>query len=315
MKKCRFLFGTSILLTALLSACGDSGSSTSPDVVVSSSSIADDNVYSSSSVLAWDSVPAALQYMIDSLPEMNPVTPPCKTDSTDTCEYESLIDDRDGQVYKVVKIGDQVWMAQNLNFETGNSVCFGDADSNCVEYGRFYTWAEAMDSAAVFSTNGEGCGHEHECSPTYPVQGICPEGWHLPTRDEWWILLRAVVDTSFRGNQLDTAGSMAGMVLKSTSGWNASEYGGWYIPCNDSIFCFVPSGNGTDEYGFTALPVSKQSLLGEWEYGDDASFWSSSESDEIPGCAGVMGLTGAYFKASLFDSRMYNRKSIRCLKD
>ena len=313
MKKSLLLLGTGIFLTALFSACGDNGSST--DVVDSSSSVADDNGYSSSSVWAWDTLPAALQYMADSLPEMNPTTPPCKTDSTDTCEYGSLTDDRDGQTYKTVKIGDQVWMAQNLNFETGNSVCFEDADSNCVEYGRFYTWAEAMDSAAVFSTNGEGCGHEHECSPTYPVQGICPEGWHLPTRDEWWILLRAVVDTSFRGNQLDTAGSMAGMVLKSTSGWNASEYGGWYIPCNDSIFCFVPSGNGTDEYGFTALPVSKQSLLGEWEYGDYASFWSSSESDEIPGCAGVMGLTGAYFKASLFDSRMDNRKSIRCLKD
>ena len=274
VKKSLLLLGTGIFLTALFSACGDNGSST--DVDDSSSSVADDNGYSSSSVWAWDTLPAALQYMADSLPEMNPTTPPCKTDSTDTCEYGSLTDDRDGQTYKTVKIGDR---------------------------------------AAVFSTNGEGCGHEHECSPTYPVQGICPEGWHLPTRDEWWILLRAVVDTSFRGNQLDTAGSMAGMVLKSTSGWNASEYGGWYIPCNDSISCFVPSGNGTDEYGFTALPVSKQSLLGEWEYGDYAYFWSSSESDETPGCAGVMGLTGAYFKASLFDSRMYNRKSIRCLKD
>ena len=105
-------------------------------------------------------------------------------------DYGEIVDDRDCQTYKTVKIGDQVWMAENLNFETENSWCGGGKDSiegDCSKYGRLYTWAAANDA--------------------------CPEGWHLPDTTEWNKLFTAV------GGK-----STAGKKLKSQSGWK--DYGG-----------------------------------------------------------------------------------------
>ena len=102
----------------------------------------------------------------------------CKTEKKDNCEYGSLTDDRDGQTYKTVKIGEQIWMAENLNYEELNSYCYNDSAEYCAKYGRLYTWAAAMDSAGEWSNNGRACGlNMMTCSPKYPVRGICPEGW------------------------------------------------------------------------------------------------------------------------------------------
>ena len=174
----------------------------------------------------------------------------------------TMTDSRDGQTYKTVKIGNQVWMAENLNYAytgvpynySGNtsdstSWCYSNAAANCTKYGRLYTWAAAMDSVGTWSTNGKGCGYGKTCSPTYPVRGVCPEGWHLPTQTEWNTLFTAV------GGQ-----STAGKMLKSTSGWNSSD-------------------NGTDAYSFSALPAGYRYSSGNFILeGSFASFWSSSES-------------------------------------
>jgi len=224
----------------------------------------------------------------------------------ETGKYGEILDERDSQVYKTVQIGEQIWMAQNLNYAyTGvpfdyegytsdsTSWCYDNDPANCDKYGRLYTWAAAMDSVGEWSTNGKGCGFCKICSVASAgsatlVRGICPSGWHLPKKAEFETLFTAVGGSS-------TAGTM----LKSTSGWD--DYKG-------------ESGNGTDAYGFSALPagyrwdVGNYSLLGSLAY-----FWSATEERGF--YAYVMGLYYKHEYGNLGDDDKKYVYSIRCVKD
>ncbi|WP_290723937.1 fibrobacter succinogenes major paralogous domain-containing protein [Fibrobacter sp. UBA2449] len=209
----------------------------------------------------------------------------------------TLTDSRDGQTYKTVKIGTQTWMAENLNytyngvpynfsgnFSDSTSWCYGNDPANCAKYGRLYTWAAAMDSVGMWSTNGKDCGYNKMCSPTYPVRGVCPEGWHLPTYTEWNTLFTAV-----------GVSSTAGEVLKSTSGWDSS-------------------GNGTDAFGFSALPAGGRDYNGNY-YGEDnyALFWSSSERGSGRACNTFLIYSN---DCARIDNDFKNYAfSVRCVKD
>ncbi|MCI6874508.1 fibrobacter succinogenes major paralogous domain-containing protein, partial [Hallerella sp.] len=196
--------------------------------------------------------------------------------------------------YKTVKIGEQVWMAENLNYADSvktpslkeNSWCYGNVAANCEKYGRLYTWAAAIDSVklATDADNPLDCGYGKTCGLSGTVQGICPSGWHLPSRDEWDTLITAVGGSS-----------TAGTALKSTSGWSSDE---------------GPSGNGTDAFGFSALPAG--SLPSSLRV--DAHFWSSTEFDSY--YAYSMYLLDDYDCADLEagDNKFF-RYSVRCLKD
>ena len=92
---------------------------------------------------------------------------------------DSIIDGRDGQKYKIVKIDRLWWFAQNLNYETENSHCYNDSTKYCDKYGRLYTWAAAVGKSE------EECGERHVCNLSLPVQGVCPSGWHVPANYEW----------------------------------------------------------------------------------------------------------------------------------
>ena len=110
---------------------------------------------------------------------------------------DAFVDSRDGHIYKTVTVGKAVWMYENLAYEykiknaSGDSVSYGNVyRSTSTMRERYYTAAAALDSAAVFSTNTQGCGFYgfdslKTCSSTLPARGICPEGWHLPTSTEW----------------------------------------------------------------------------------------------------------------------------------
>jgi uncharacterized protein (TIGR02145 family) len=138
---------------------------------------------------------------------------------------ETFTDDRDGKTYKWVRIGTQVWMAENLDYETG-SRCYGNDPANCEIYGRLYDWATAM--ALPNSCNSYDCTSQVQARH----QGICPSGWHLPSDAEW----QRLVD--FIGDEI-----LAGGKLKATSGWGNS--------------------NGIDFYGFAALP-SRSNVAAWW---------------------------------------------------
>ena len=175
-------------------------------------------------------------------------------------------------------------MAENLNFEMDNSYCYNDSAEYCDKYGRLYTWAAAMDSAGTWSTNGKGCGYGKGCSPTYPVRGVCPEGWHLPTQTEWNTLFTAVGDSSVVGTK-----------LKSTAGWNSN-------------------GNGTDAFSFSALPAGFRDYNGDYDVeGSDACFWSSTRNGSY--YAYYMYLYYFNDTAKLRSVNKYNGFSVRCLKD
>ncbi|MBR5693359.1 MAG: hypothetical protein IKX42_06665 [Fibrobacter sp.] len=159
-----------------------------------------------------------------------------------------LKDTRDNQQYPIVRIENDIWMAKNLNYryhqKTYNgaagdtsSYCYDNLASNCAKYGRLYIWSAAMDSVAKFSTKSRGCGYGKSCSPTYPVQGVCPKGWHLPTKAEWSALRATAKD------------------LKSKTEWNGDNTYG---------FNALPSG-----YYFNGAFRTEENGI--------AYFWTSSE--------------------------------------
>ena len=224
---------------------------------------------------------------------------PCKTETEDNCEYGTVLDDRDGQTYKTVKIGTQTWMAENLNYAyTGvpfdhgyytsdsTSWCYDNDPANCAKYGRLYTWAAAMDSVGKWSTNGKGCGYTNTCSPTYPVRGICPEGWHLPSYDEWNTLFTAVGGIS-----------TAGAKLKSQTGWAAY----------DGI-------TNEDTFGFSALPAGYRDDCGDYyDVGYGAYFWSLTEGNSRRTYL-VNLYYGNDYADLYYNGKNYGR-SVRCVKD
>lgn len=214
---------------------------------------------------------------------------PCKGDD---CEYGTLTDDRDGKTYKTVKIGNQWWMAENLNYaypaldmtsDTSN-FCYKHEEHYCGTYGRLYQWSAAMDGAGLFSTNGAGCGYSYRaCSPTYPVQGVCPTGWHLPTHEEWNVLLAAVGGTD-----------SAGLMLKSSRDWD--------------------DGFGVDAYGFSALPAGS-SDNGNYFYdlGVVGIFWTSTEYYNR--FAIYVSLHANSVDAAMLPGIKGDKYSVRCVMD
>ena len=220
----------------------------------------------------------------------------------------TLTDSRDGQTYKTVKIGNQTWMAENLNFDykiDGKSFGVYYADS-VKEFGRYYNLAASMDSAAVFSTNGKGCGvpvleqcdrktepgcksHYIFCETVYPVRGVCPEGWHLPDTTEWRQLFKEVGESA---HALEAVGN---------NRWP----------------------DATDEYGFSALAAGVYWLSGGFgqvsDVGSAALFSTSTQGHRWLICApcGLMddGSLIANGHGADFQSDYSGYHSVRCVKD
>jgi uncharacterized protein (TIGR02145 family) len=107
--------------------------------------------------------------------------------NAEKCEYGTLVDSIDGLTYKTVKIGNQVWMAENFGSKTGD-FCYDDDAENCTKYGRLYTW--------------------------FIARSVCPNGWHLPSKKEFETLLGAVGGTENSAKK-----------LKSSSGWDENGNG------------------------------------------------------------------------------------------
>ena len=206
--------------------------------------------------------------------------------------YGSMIDERDGKIYKTVEIGSQIWMAENLNYDDSiatpslkdRSWCLHNVAENCEVSGRRYTWEAAMDFEVT------GCSYDSTCSVSMPVQGICPSGWHLPDTTEWNELFTAVGGIS-----------VAAEKLRSHTGWSLA-------------------GN-KDPFGFSALPVGcfpdNPILSTEGHY---AGFWSATSAHDTSrfnhGQAYAIEMHAQHENAEF--GRNYKitfANSIRCIKD
>ncbi len=207
-----------------------------------------------------------------------------------------ITDSRDGKTYQTVQIGEQCWMAENLKYlpnvvgpgtgsqttphyyvygYNGTNVTDAKATANYNTYGVLYNWPAAMNGAASSTTNPSG------------VQGVCPDGWHLPSDAEWTELTDYLGGTSDAGGKLKETG---------TTHWNS------------------PNTGATNETGFTALPGGSRSYLGTFDgIGSVGYWWSATEDHPL----------GAWYRSMLYSVSGVGRSnlgkvvgcSVRCLRD
>ena len=215
--------------------------------------------------------------------ENQPSSAESDTSSEEFCvENECfVIDKRDGNVYRVIEIGEQLWMAQDLMYEIVNQQCFDESVNDCAKYDGLYSWSAAMDSAGNFSLNGLGCGDGLVCVPASPVRGICPAGWHLPNNNE----IKNMIYAMMHNSDLDLFG-------RSTF-WLSTEE-------NDQN-AFYMGLNMTEEHkSMMASPKSdlKKTLLNvrclKGKSSDGAAVVSSSSSVSVNSSSSSVGLYISY---------------------
>lgn len=208
---------------------------------------------------------------------------------------KEFCDERNGMVYRYTIIGEQTWMAQNLDYKVADSYCESrdhDNDYSCGETGRYYPWHTAMARSVM------ECGYGHECPDVvHPYQGICPDGWHLPSVDEWETLIQIVgVDTR----------------------------GYW----DKSVGLYNGHTHGEDEFGFSAIPAGilwytnhdgeiTISSSYRTEQRLSVQFWTSDEFDAENVYLFYVFADGTHYNQI---KKIYYRKSdfarsVRCVKD
>jgi len=178
-------------------------------------------------------------------------------------EQKQLTDTRDNQTYKTIMIGRQNWMAENLKFNATGSKC-GDDDkklkdtntTTCDNYGRLYNWATAMNLPS--KCNETLSTSDADCNKNAVHQGVCPSGWHLPSRDEW--------------HELERYAYFGGGSLRSANGWGTEEGRGGLFGEIKIIYDL----NGTNDYGFSALPGGG-GYVDTYEDEKFSGYWSASE--------------------------------------
>jgi len=167
-------------------------------------------------------------------------------------------DPRDGRVYKTMKIGTQIWMAENLNYNASGSIYYENNPANGEKYGRLYDWKAAKEA--------------------------CLPDWHLPSNEEWQILV------DFAGGE-----KVAGRKLKAKSDW-------------------YNHSNGTDEFGFSALPGGIGHSDGSFSnIGDFGYWWSITEHSSYSSYYRSMNYSHSnVYKRYILKSSLL---SVRCIRD
>lgn len=235
------------------------------------------------------------------------------SDSTAVEYLPNSVVDIDGNVYDAVRIGSQVWMAENLKttrFANGNSIqlvlngyinhtqayrYYPRGNESLVEkFGYLYNWPAAMSNEYSSAQNPSG------------VQGVCPDGWHMPSDPEWEQLIEYV------GRQsrfvCDNNSSNIGKALAAQSDWLSN----WLTSDPCSIGNNLSTNNST---GFSALPAGSFGYEKDDDFREYAYFWSSTSNTNVNEAA------SAYFM-KYYDECLYQYCfgkgygfSVRCVKN
>lgn len=201
----------------------------------------------------WNTESAEVKLFLDSIHNRLGTTMPAKVKkpipkkttppiikSVQDIDYKNgiLTDPRDGQTYKTIKIGNQIWMAENLNFEVEGSWWYDNKKENGNKYGRLYTWEAAKKA--------------------------CPEGWHLPMDEEWKILMKKMGGyyDGYKGEIGDAKASYQALIQGGISNFSVLLGGN-----RDSIGKF----NNLDENGLFWSATGSDAIFA-WDYFFDRDF-------------------------------------------
>ena len=216
--------------------------------------------------------------------------------------------------YNTVRIGDRIWMAENLNYRymaktagsgalavDSSSFCYDNNPLNCDLYGRLYLWSAAVDSSGILNSSGAGvgCGFTKACSATQ-IQGVCPSGWHLPSSTEYSYFVKL-----------------------HTIHQQEDEASGETRHNDDDIFLAQPGGYDyeSNSHGFSVLlagSYNRMKKLGYNGMGVSAAFWTSTNNSAYASIFyRLNGTNDTYFYIT--PAHTYYTKadaaSIRCVRD
>jgi uncharacterized protein (TIGR02145 family) len=227
-----------------------------------------------------------------------------------TYGMNTFVDSRDGNVYSFVTIGSQIWMAENLKFlpqvtspgtlsntfpyyyvygYNGNNVTDAKATNNYTVYGALYNWTAVMQGSTGSSSDPSG------------VQGICPEGWHLPSDAEWKKLEMTLGMTQAQADDFLWRGTDEGGKLKETG----------------TSYWLSPNLGASNETGFSALPGGF--ILNDeafWEIQQSGAWWSTTQGSGASNILAFMRRLGHYnsdvYRNSILKDAAF---SVRCVMD
>ncbi len=192
-------------------------------------------------------------------------------------ETGTFTDSRDGKIYKTVKIGNQTWMAENLNYETESSCCYNFDNSFCNVFGRLYTFEDA--------------------------QKACPIGWHLPSESEW-MTLRDYLGGKDAVNKIRKSGQF-GFDKKETNSSGFTALSGGLTTSVLKFFHVVNNGwketKTLDLLSFRAI--------------HEGAYWWSSNGNGKKGRAFCVRSSSVKIYSNMISKKKHFGMSVRCLKD
>lgn len=246
----------------------------------------------------------------------------------------SFTDDRDGKTYQTVKIGSQKWFAENLAYKTSTSKCYLGKSANCSKYGQFYTWTDAMQIAPKYATKefkGEGI-----------IQGVCPDGWHVPSKNDWNNLIKNIESKTNKEkvwiNLLSKDETIVDYYLSMSLGmfFDGGPCEGLSgQKCAEKTFNIKGTGNksvkegyshyyrnrGTNMYGFNARVVGSAYAGDAEDSGaiDFVAFWTSTDGIDTESYKGNFYISSAgTISESADDDESELKRSmlpVRCVAD